>query len=1458
MIRSDRNISRQLGSTICIVLLTLAAMSLSAGGARAQSVPDSCPDELADPELVRHDFDQSSCVLCGQGTVQIVVENPFLESQNLGFSNIHVIEDLGISDLVYVRGSTRFRGSNIDVPDEVEPDFSGPNNSVLTWKIPAPFTMDARSNSGSAPAILIVEFKVEHRGPRVEELVDSIRDIEAGLAISPSCAPGERFETTGGAGELDLDQPVVRIDKRGRNLDAGQSGYSNTVYGHEDDDVIWRIRVYNDGDAPLEDLEFTDIMDSGSFVFDYLCDRESHALAASGGNPPSRCVELNGATEVEDFDVADAFGDGDNPYIVADPGERRSFYIVGRVTNSCVDKKNSVEDVEWGCQIQRGPGGIAENPNGSRPDDDEWLRTKSVESRLQVNVALTGANTGQPTGTRGTVTITIDNDTRGTIMGGVGGIHLRNALPDDYVVDTTFAPTLLVQPAYGSPYEGMIDTLEWINPEPGTVPPPGAMDNSAAMLENKAPEFLLTSSSSNEDFPEQFDMLRHGDVAVVTFRTVLIDPQYYDRVANLDVRTETPGGTPSGTDPAESFQIDNRLDVDYEEFCNGTRHGAQSGSDHELGFDQTSTARPEDLDVNMDGAELLFILTSTGDSLPLTVELTNNGGHDASDYQAWVTFGMAMTVQNAPQGCTPMNIPPDPEPPVWKIPDTLPDTGAVYVCERGAVGPGITESLTFDVVKNTAQDFDDDLTFRADVIGEIRLSDGTPLWFPPPAERPDEILDPANNYSVDGVRARVVGYDLLKRQLGVCSENNPPPGDPDSLIQIGEQCSYHVESGGWFGFETPGFTYIAVQKIQVVDENPDGQGFISSTNPMDQSTSAIKSVLLNPPPEPLAEAPFDWTFNQNPDTERITELDHWFRVDFTTRLLNDPIDTSASPNQHSAPSINTLTSTFEAIFYNDVKKEEEIFDLGPDTIGFPKEVYRRVDLTVTEPTLIVTKDVCNETRYGAGAACSNFVPLADDGDAFDTYVYRVTVENEASNNDVPRAPAYDVTVTSVADASDLLFVDTLAGDTLDNDGDTLVDGADAAGEGQIVDNTPLNGAPAEIIASYTHSDALLRIDAGERVVLYYRVDPNDDAAPLQRMTNTVTASYDANGEIGGARRYESEPAEASIQIIPVEVSPKQVVRAANSPLVTSNNSQPASIGEELEFELHALIPVAQLRSFAIRDELPEGLSCAEAPVVDLGAAPYADAGFLPGGVFTPVCSADEVEWNFGNQTVTRSPRADRRFDFAIRFIGRIDNTLANQDGVVLRNGGSSTVTTVSYVDERGGAVVIPIGEASAVVLEPVIELGKAFSVAEADAGDRPRVTVTATNTGNAPAYNLRVLDDLSALPFDYAGDIAGTSPPTADITTFGASAPLFTWAPGTGIAPGETVSFSFAVQVDGLAEPLEVLPNTIQACPRSATPSTTTRPKQPHRSASRPSASTRWTSIPRWRRRSAPTNPSRW
>ena len=219
------------------------------------------------------------------------------------------------------------------------------------------------------------------------------------------------------------------------------------------------------------------------------------------------------------------------------------------------------------------------------------------------------------------------------------------------------------------------------------------------MLRNVAPEFRLTSSTENDDFPEQFDMIRHGDVVTVTFRTVLIDPAVLrsHRQPGCAHREPRAATRPAPIRPRASRSATGST-VWYEEFCNGTRHGTVSRANRTTSWASTKTIVGPDPRTSTStwiGTELLFILTSTGDPLPLTVELTNNGGHDASDYQAWVTFGEAMlSCRTRPAGCAHPDIPPEPKPPVWKLPDTLPDSGArLRLRPRSAVGPGVTERL---------------------------------------------------------------------------------------------------------------------------------------------------------------------------------------------------------------------------------------------------------------------------------------------------------------------------------------------------------------------------------------------------------------------------------------------------------------------------------------------------------------------------------------------------------------------------------------------------------------------------------------------------------------------------------------------------------------------------------------------------------------------------------------------
>ena len=82
-------------------------------------------------------------------------------------------------------------------------------------------------------------------------------------------------------------------------------------------------------------------------------------------------------------------------------------------------------------------------------------------------------------------------------------------------------------------------------------------------------------------------------------------------------------------------------------------------------------------------------------------------------------------------------------------------------------------------------------------------------------------------------------------------------------------------------------------------------------------------------------------------------------------------------------------------------------------------------------------------------------------------------------------------------------------------------------------------------------------------------------------------------------------------------------------------------------------------------------------------------------------------------------------------------------------------------------VVIDFDAAEVVVSEPLLELTKEFAVDTADASDQVTVTVTATNNGTAPAYNPRLLDDLTGTGLSYIGNVGGDNPPpNVDTTTY--------------------------------------------------------------------------------------------
>ncbi len=1439
---------------------------------------------LANSLQLTHDLANSFCELCGTGTIRLMAQN----AGGISLTNINLTEDLLATGLTYVPGSTQISINGAPAVAAGNPIVSGANNQILNWtpaqipqlaQLDSPFAIPAPPNPISIEFIFQVE-----RAPGFNEegLNTALRNIRPDATYDLICG-GISQNTTGTLVELPIRQPVPQVTKLGRNIDAAQAAgsYANIVFGHIEDSIIWRVQVQNTGLANLEDLLIDDTI-GGNFDINWICISEAAATASAastGGAPPAGCVSAGGGvrTSVLNFAVDDPFGnpgnDENTAFVDVTAATSGFVYYVGRIRASCTNQTNNA-DIEWGCEADSPPDGGLVTPattGGVSPGFSiasfSDLSTQVVTSGLDIQQAVTGVNVAQPVGSSGLVTITVTNLTGATVR----NLDLTDTLPVQYVVDSTFAATAVVTPFYGANYPGMIDVITWDNQDVGNP------------LNNIAPHFVLTSSTSRPVSTiagDDINLLRHGDVLTIQFAIVVIDATRYDLVADLDVTTENQGNS---TDPDSDFTVNNNVHINFDNICGQTGLTVPDSN-------QNFPADIEDLDVNTSDA--LFILTNDpGTPLNLNTLVTNNGGHDASNYTVYITLGQAMTVQTVPAGCAlSTNPPPHPH---WNQPAPIPATASVYACNRPPIGPGVTDTITFTVIKAASPAVDDDLTFRADVVGEVTLNDGTPLTFPAPASIANTTpsLQLANNYTLDAVRARVMGFNLTK-SVWYCTESGgvepapsvPPPATPSELnTQIGEDCNYFIESGGWFGFLTPGFTLIAVENVAVTDDLPDGQGFIPfGGTPFNFTNTAFISltgVNGGAGTTPLNESDIVWSFNAT--GTGIVIKDEFFRVDFKTRLLNDPVDrdyavAGAPPNLHANISLNTARTSFDAIFNSALGNVTISVNDGAGIPGYPVPAVRQVSLTEIEPNLIVTKEVCNETLsislgQGSGVNCNlgNFSTSiastdTDAGDTDNNYVYRITVTNEATSGGVARAPAFNVILTDILDPSDLMLIAPGGAvpfntDGLDNDGDGLIDGADVDGEFfSLTENVANGGVAATFVISHDHSNALDQINAGQTVTYYYRIDPDQNVAPLQTLINTVATQYDSlDGDFGNqnipqlqntentapnnsgrARIYTAVETGTSIQMLPLLTNPKQIIQLSNTGV--GGPPQNVSVGEEILYELYAQIPVSRLGSFVIRDELPPGLRCVDAQTVDLNAAPYSAAQFRKNGALNvatfsgscdPTGVSNVVQWNFGDQELTAGAPGTL-FDFRVRFIARVENTATTIEGCNIRNGGTASgvpsacttnpsVARLTYVDESSSTVTLTYGEVDVLVREPVINITKSFApVTEADADDILDVTVSITNTGDATnnttsAYNLQVLDDLTANNMTFLNVVGGTDPPdNIDVATLGANQPIFSWNPANpdfAIAPAEVKTFTFRVQVDDIVQPHEILDNTIEA-----------------------------------------------
>ena len=291
------------------------------------------------PPFIEHDLNNNAatsasyCELCGYGYVSIVITNPY---DGADMINMSVVEDLGSSGLVYDPTAPNPIRYTMNGTPFVGPAPTGAG-SVLTFNL-AGISLDS-VNGNNNVGELTITFAVR-RTSNAEGLVSANRNIRASLTYDTTQGCAVTPQNTG-FDLLPLREPIPTVDKRGRNVDASQGGYSNNVFGNINDDVIWRIRIGNNGLAGLQDLQFDDLMTNGNFQINYACPTAAQANAIAnndGAGPLGNCV--NASNTINNFNVDNPFGDTatspDGYEVDVTAGGSTDIYLVGKITTSCL------------------------------------------------------------------------------------------------------------------------------------------------------------------------------------------------------------------------------------------------------------------------------------------------------------------------------------------------------------------------------------------------------------------------------------------------------------------------------------------------------------------------------------------------------------------------------------------------------------------------------------------------------------------------------------------------------------------------------------------------------------------------------------------------------------------------------------------------------------------------------------------------------------------------------------------------------------------------------------------------------------------------------------------------------------------------------------------------------------------------------------------------------------------
>ncbi|MEZ4086732.1 MAG: isopeptide-forming domain-containing fimbrial protein [Candidatus Gracilibacteria bacterium] len=475
----------------------------------------------------------------------------------------------------------------------------------------------------------------------------------------------------------------------------------------------------------------------------------------------------------------------------------------------------------------------------------------------------------------------------------------------------------------------------------------------------------------------------------------------------------------------------------------------------------------------------------------------------------------------------------------------------------------------------------------------------------------------------------------------------------------------------------------------------------------------------------------------------------------------------------------------------------------------------RID--VLEPDVTITKAVLDPGTN---------LPPAAGIDANDLLKYRITAEHSGSSD----VDAFDLEITDDLTGLKITVNDQFSSDGLDNDGDGLVDGADA----DEIDGVAApfwNGTQFTFNNSTTNGADYTQLPLANTIEIEFGFTVDTDVLPNETISNAANLQYTGQPGTPGAPLFErtyndSDNGDFTIQDIIVSKAITATSETFTGVAEHDGAVEDLAIGESVTYVIDFTIPESSLSNIEIQDMMPDFIRADAVTVLSDGAGTAGarteqitddNADTIDDLVTVTYATYDYDNGTDGVDTTTIQIQIDGTL---------VDHPTGNNNGDQLSNS-----ATIDY-DSRSGA--LPTDSVTIDVVEADLNLTKQVDTNSGDAGDIRRYTITVDHdaTTASDAFDLEITDTLPAGvtavgDFDTDGldndgdglvdgadadELAGGAAPF-----YNAGLDAFTWNASTTnnsdfdqLIQAGTITLSFDVQLDAGVSPGQVITNTAQ------------------------------------------------